>query len=192
MGNLEICLQKIKDLPCQYDANLEDMSRLATFRRGFQLFLSRTVCLLIELVFGSAVFYSLCLLYITLLRFSGWERAPRFLSDSSPGISTPWKVQTYNQRVGQFELEDLSSCASSSIHSSVPTASHFSCLCQVNEGKWHLPHRVIRRNCVRHWRVPGTWSTMKASWLPILLWLPIPPSLVLSKEPGKYQGLWRR
>lgn len=89
MGNLEICLQKIKDLPCQYDADLEDMSRLATFRRGFQLFLSRTVCLLIELVFGSAVFYSLCLLYITLLRFSGWERAPRFLSDSSPGISTP-------------------------------------------------------------------------------------------------------
>ena len=78
-------------------------------------------------------------------------------------------------RVGPFESVDLSSRATSVIYSSVTC--HLTCLCHsfhmVNGGRWRTPHGAVRGDYVRHWRVPGTRSAIKASWFPFLSNLPL-------------------
>ena len=131
-----------------------------------------------------------------LLRLSGWESTSGSWPDSSSGISTPWNVPAWNRRLAGLSWQIWVHVPALPFTAFATTTRCFGCPCRsfiLERGeKCRLPHRVIRRNCVRHWRVPGVWSTIKATWLPSLHWLPILPSPVLSKEPSKHQGLWRR
>lgn len=89
-----------------------------------------------------------------LLRFSGWDRTP---------LSARHLFWDFCSLKGaSLELKSWLIWVDVS-DSSVTTASCFSCLCHsfmlVNRGRWHLPHWVVRTDCVRYWRVPGAWST---------------------------------